>query len=203
MIKIYGIARSRAARCIWACEELGLPYELVPTTYTDDVKKPEFAALNPMQQVPVMVDGDFALPESLAINFYLARKAGRLIPGDLQGEAQVLRWSFWGITEIEPRVNQIYFNAVLWPEAQRDPAVPPKMREALERPLRVLTEQLARSPYLAGNEFSLADLNVAALFMGPYGMGYDIGMTPGLKSWLDQIFARPAAARVLAMRKAP
>src|SRR5215472_5067764 len=74
-LKIYGVARTRAFRALWIAEELGLSYEHVPIEIGEaGARKPEFLALNPNGRLPLIVDGDFVLTESLAITLYLAKK---------------------------------------------------------------------------------------------------------------------------------
>ncbi|MBK6396294.1 MAG: glutathione S-transferase [Betaproteobacteria bacterium] len=86
-LTIYGVAASRAFRVLWAARELGLAYEHVKHHYKGpEIKGPDYLAVHPLGVVPAIVDDGFALFESLAINLYLARKAGKLWPATLQGE---------------------------------------------------------------------------------------------------------------------
>ena len=98
MITIYGRVYSRAPRVLWAAEEIGVPYEHVSVDHkTDEVLQPEFLAMNPNGKIPVMVDGDVTLFESMAINFYLATKYGEdLLPNSAHDHARALQWTFWG-----------------------------------------------------------------------------------------------------------
>jgi len=90
-LTIYGMPASRAFRCLWAAHELGLAYESVPYSFLGpETKEPAYLAINPNGSIPAIVDDGFPLFESLAINLYLARKAGKLWPPGLQAEAQVL-----------------------------------------------------------------------------------------------------------------
>ena len=98
-MKLYGIPASRAFRSIWAAEEVGVDYELVPTHFLGDSKKPDYLQINPNGRVPTLVDGDLVLFESMAINLYLAKKyGGKLYPSDAADEARAIQWSFWGMT---------------------------------------------------------------------------------------------------------
>src|SRR5258706_10798375 len=110
MVKLYGFARvnrgargsTRDLRVLWALEEMGLPYEIVGMDHPNhDLDTPAFRAKNPFGQIPVIVDDGVVVTESGAIVVYLARKSGKLMPRDLAGEAQVLRWSFAALTTIE------------------------------------------------------------------------------------------------------
>src|SRR5262249_40964833 len=97
MIKVYGVAMSRAFRPLWLLEELGVPYEHVKTSFIGETRTPEFLRLNPNGHIPVLQDGDLTLWESMAINLYLARKydKGRW-PKTVEGEGRAYQWSVWG-----------------------------------------------------------------------------------------------------------
>src|SRR3984885_16056641 len=102
-LRIYGVARPRAFRALWVAEELGIPYEHRPVEIGDaGARMPEFLALNPNGRLPGIVDGDFVLPESLAITLYLAKKysSGKLYPGSPHGEALARQGRFWWISEV-------------------------------------------------------------------------------------------------------
>ena len=107
-LKVYGTPMSRAARTLWMCRELGLPFEKVPVQFADgSTKTPEYLAINPNGRIPAIQDGDFTLYESMAINLYLARKhPGPLTPATPADEARAWQWSFWVMTEVEkPQLN--------------------------------------------------------------------------------------------------
>src|SRR5262249_18731948 len=75
MLQLYGSPRSRAMRCLWMLEEMGEPYQLIEkTTRTDELQTAEYLRLNPNARIPTLVDGEFVLWESMAINLYLAQK---------------------------------------------------------------------------------------------------------------------------------
>src|SRR5262245_50946421 len=109
MLKIYGWKRSRAIRCMWVMEELGLEYEQVPLNpHAGETRTPEYLALNPSGKIPTLVHDDFVLTESMAINWYLASVfPGTLQPRDPRQAAKVQQWTSWAITELEPPVIAI------------------------------------------------------------------------------------------------
>ncbi|TAD90292.1 MAG: glutathione S-transferase family protein [Alphaproteobacteria bacterium] len=202
-LKIYGVVRSRAIRAIWVAEELGVPYELVRVDWADkSTRSPEFLAVNPNGHIPAIDDDGVVLWESMAINLYLARKHPGLWPSDTIGEGKAFQWSFWAVTEVEGLVNQYLYNTILLPEAERNPQAAVAARAALVAPLAVLADAVTATPFLAGNQFTIADLNVAQVFIGAYTLNADIGLPEALRGWLEQVFARPAAQRIIAMRKA-
>lgn len=194
MIKLYGVRQSRAMRCLWVLEELGVAYEHVPTSFTTDAKTPEFAAINPNQRVPALVDGDLTLFESMAINLYLARKyADRgLWPKSLEDEARAIQWSFWAMTEVEPSLLQVLMQRRMLPPAERDEALAAAAEAKLAQPLRVLDGALSGCSYLLGDAFSIADLNVASVLSWALFSKVDLAPTPNVERWLKECCARPA-----------
>lgn len=204
-LKIYGIAASRAIRTLWMAEELGLAYEHVPVHYRDDPDGPfgknaaEFRRANPMGRVPAIDDDGFTLAESMAINLYLARKHGKgLWPATLQGEGRAFQWSFFAVTEVDPHIVEWASHAIVLPPEQRDPARAAAALGKLARPLAVVDAALAHAPWLAGDAFTVADLNLAAAMFRARRM--DLSGRPHLARWLAECFARPAARRAWALR---
>ena len=198
MIKIYGLVRSRANRCLWALEEIGVPYELVPIDINKgDNDKPEFLAINPNGRIPALVDGDLKLFESMAINLYLARKYGKDIwPGTEPGEAHALQWSFWGATEVEPHLITLLYQQLFASPEQKSPAKVQEAKDALVPRLTVLNDHLNDRPYLLGTKFTIADLNVAAVLGLAAVVQFDLAPYPKVKQWLDTCYSRPAHLKV-------
>ena len=200
-LRIYGIARTRAFRALWVAKELGLDFEHLPIEIGDDgAKSPEFLAINPNGRLPVIVDGDFVLFESLAITLYLAKKysSGKLYPGTLEGEARAWQWSLWAVTEVDRGVNIWSLHAVRLPPAERNSALREEALKVLASPFKVLDAAVARQPYLLGNEFTVADLNVAAVISRAVDM--DLSAWPHLKAWLTRCLDSPAARDALALK---
>src|SRR5580698_3179467 len=200
-LRIYGVARTRAFRALWVAEELGIPYEHKPIEIGDaGARTPEFLALNPNGRLPVIVDGDFVLPESLAITLYLAKKysSGKLYPGTLEGEARAWQWSLWAVTEVDRGVNIWSLHAVRLPLAERNAALREEALKVITSPFKVLDAAVAKQPYLLGNDFTVADLNVAAVISRAVDM--DLSEWPHLKDWLARCLDRPAAQEALALK---
>jgi glutathione S-transferase len=200
-LRIYGIARTRAFRALWVAKELGLDYQHLPIEIGDDgAKSPEFLAINPNGRLPVIVDGDFVLFESLAITLYLAKRhsSGKLYPGTLEGEARAWQWSLWAVTEVDRGVNIWSLHAVRLPPAERNNALREEALKVLASPFKVLDAAVAQRPYLLGSEFTVADLNVAAVISRAVDM--DLSVWPHLKVWLARCLDRPAAQEALALK---
>ena len=201
MLKIHGIARSRSFRCIWAAEEAGLAYEVVPLGFAPGMKLERPLAINPNNKIPALEDGDLVLFESLAINLHIAKKAGApLMPAGDDG-SRVLQWTLWVATEAEPQVVRWNYNTYILPAAERNAAEARAGAEALVPRLAVLEGELARRDHLVGDGFTVADLNVACVLYSCWFNGFDFGPFPKVKAWLDRVLNRPAAKRARAQRE--
>ncbi len=200
-LRIYGIARTRAFRAIWMAEELGLAYEHLPIEIGDaGARAPEFLRLNPNGRLPFIDDGGFVLFESLAITLYLAKKYsnGKLYPGTPEGEAKAWQWTSWALNEVDRGVNIWSLHAVRLPPAERDAAKRDEALKVVAAPFKVLDAALATQDYLLGDDFTVADLNVAAVISRAVDM--DLAAVPSLKTWLTRCLERPAARKALALK---
>jgi glutathione S-transferase len=200
-LRIYGIARTRAFRAIWIAKELGLSYEHVPVEIgAAGAHAPEYLAINPNGRLPAIDDGGFILWESLAITLYLAKKhsTGRLYPATLEGEAKAWQWSLWSVQEVDRGVNIWSLHAVRLPREDRSPQRLAEALKVLEPPFAVLDGALAGQAFLLGEEFTVADLNVAAVISRAIDM--ELSATPRLQAWLGRCLERPAARDALALR---
>lgn len=202
MIRIHGTPKSRAFRCIWAAEEAGLPYEILPVDFARAAKTPEQLRINPNGKVPAMQDGELVLFESLAINLHLASKAGPPLAPVGDDAARALQWTLWAATEIEPAAMQWAFHTHLRPEAERDPGQAAAGAAGLNARLDVLEQHLAGREFLLGGSFTVADLNLAGVLYGAWANRFDWGAHLRVKAWLDRCFARPAAQKARALREA-
>jgi glutathione S-transferase len=200
-LRIYGIARTRAFRALWIAIELGIDYEHFPIEIdTAGARAPEFLAINPNGRLPFIDDDGFVLFESLAITLYLAKKhsAGKLYPVALGGEAKTWQWTSWALNEVDRGVNIWSLHAVRLPAADRDAAKRDEALKVLAAPFKVLDAAVGKQPYLLGNDFSVADLNVAAVISRAIDM--DLSAVPNLKAWLTRCLERPAARAALALK---
>jgi len=207
-LRIYGIARTRAFRVLWTAAELGLDYEHIPVEIgAAGARLPDYLAINPNGRLPAIEDDGFALWESLAITLYLAKKHrkrngqhGRLYPETLEGEAKAWQWSLWAVQEVDRGVNIWSLHAVRLPPDERDAQRRAEALKVIEAPFHVLDGALVPRPYLLGDEFTVADLNVAAVISRAIDM--DLAATPHLRDWLVRCLERPAARAALALRAA-
>jgi glutathione S-transferase len=201
MLRIFGSARSRTIRTLWMAAELGLQYEqtdLLPRSL--GTRTPEFLAMNANGRVPVIDDDGFILSESMAINFYLAKKHGSpLYPADPRNEALAWQWSLWETDRLDRQIVNYANHTTALPEAERNKAIADAAWEEIVPALDVLDGALAKSQWLAGPAFSVADLNVAgALYRGLF---MDLSRWPHVQAWLQRCWDRPAARKARAMRE--
>ncbi len=200
MLRIHGSARSRAIRTLWMVEELGIPYEHIDLApRSPGTRTPEFLALNPNARVPTIEDDGLVLSESMAINLYLAKKHATLYPTDARNEALAWQWSFWEVDRLDRQIVTYANHALVLPEAERKPAVAEAAWAEIVPAMDVLETAFGKAPWLAGDAFSVADLNVAAALYR--GLVMDLTRWPQVKAWLQRCWDRPAARRARAMRE--
>ncbi len=201
MLRIYGAAKSRGLRTLWMVGELGLEYD--HSNYLPrcpETRAPEFRALNPNGRVPVIDDDGFILSESMAINFYLAKKhKSALYPADPKNEALALQWSLWETDRLDRQLVNYVRHSKELPEAERKPDVADASWKEVVESFDVLEIALGKSQWLAGPAFSVGDLNVAgALYRA---LSLDLAKWPHIQAWLNRCWDRPAAKRARAMRE--
>ena len=197
MLTLYGTSKSRSARSLWALEELGVKYEQVPVEVAK-AKSPEHLQRNPSGHIPVLDDNGHRIWESMAINLYLAEKYGKMPfwPATTDGHGDCYKWSFFGMTEIEPPLMTVLINRLFLPADQRDEKAIAQAIDKLKAPLKVLDDQLKNQPYLLGNDFSIADLNVASVLSFAQLAKIDLSQTPAAQGWLEKCLGREANQRV-------
>lgn len=195
MITLYGVPGSRAFRTIWMLEELGVPYDNVPTHFaTGDTKKPEYLAINPNGHIPALADDGEIYWESMAINLYLAKKYDKgLAATTLADEAHAIQWSFWAMTEVENPLIEVLMHRMFLPSEQRDPKLADAGIEKLQKPFGVLDRHLAGRRYVLGDRYGVADVNVASVLSWAPMVGIDLSAFPALGKWLLECTSRPAA----------
>ena len=200
-LKVYGVPQSRAARTLWMVEECGVPYEHVATHFAKDTKSDAFKAINPNSRVPVIDDDGVIVWESMAINLYLAKKyGGELAPKNLAEEAHATQWSFWVMTEIEkPLLNALFARTGMM-GMTKDEAQATKYFEEIRKPLDVLNAHLAKSDYILGSRFTVADLNVACVLNWASAARFSLSDWPKVEAWLGKCAARPAAQKARSIR---
>jgi glutathione S-transferase len=180
-------------RTLWAAAELGLDYTHIPVGWDDPVlKEPAFLRLNPAGTIPTIVDDDFALAESLAINLYLGKKFGGdgaapLYPANPRDEAEVWRWTLWAQAALEPWVqSDLRFEALRLSAGD-------VLEAAVQSGLATLERALSDRDWLVGAFFTVADLNVAGVLSPSRLRRLDMDRRPCTAAWLTRCYDRPAA----------
>ena len=209
MLKVYGFAKvnafarghTRDLRVLWALEELQLPFAVAGLDHpAHDLDTDAFRRLSPFAQVPAIDDDGVVLTESAAIVVYLAKKAGRLIPADAAGEAQVLRWCFAAMSTVEPPLLALMVQG--W-TAEGDGG---KHRRFLvgwvERMLGNLGHWLEGREFIATDAFTVADILMAHVLSAGVSDAALLAKVPGVVAYRDRCLARPAWQRALAAYEA-
>jgi len=192
-IQIYGPTASRAARALWIAHELDIPFEHVGMEMKD-LKTPEYLKVNPNGKVPTLVDGDFKLFESMAINLYLAKRFNKdgFWPATPEDQARCYQWSFWGMTEIEKPLLTILIDMFMTAPDKRKPEAVAEAQKALPKPFAVLNAALEGREYLLGAGFTVADLNLASILSWSRPIKYDFKPFPNAGAWLERCLGRPS-----------
>lgn len=203
MIKLYGAPRTSAGRCYWMLEELGLPYETVPLDMMQarEHKSPAFLKLNPNGKVPVLIDGDFKIWESMAINTYLVEKTKSPLGGTTPEEKGLIQqWSYWSILELQRPAVDCLIQEMFVPAEKKDVAIIQKSKEVILNLLPILNESLSDRTFLVGGRFTMADLNVASVVNVCRGLKIELSAWPNVQRWFSAISDRPAFQKLMKLR---
>ena len=202
MIQFYYHPSPNPAKVALFLEESGLPYEVVPVdTRRGEQFTPEFLAINPNAKTPAIVDGDATVFDSNAILLYLAEKTGQFLPGNAPAErGALLSWLMFVATGIGPYSGQAVHFKHFAPEP-KEYAVNRYMFEA-ERHWGIIDARLAEHRYMLGDAYTIADMAVWGWARAvPFILGEGAWTKfPNVKRLLDEVSARPAAARAEALK---
>lgn len=206
MIDLYTWKTPNGRKISIMLEEIGMPYTVKPVDFsTNDQQKPEYVAFSPNARIPAIIDhtetGDIAIFESAAILIYLAEKSGQLLAPAGAARYSALAWLSWQVSAISPMFGQLGFFARQ--KERNEPAIERYLNETI-RLLKVLETRLAASPYLAGAEYSIADISAYPWIAGALGMmgqmlPEEVRTQPATTAWLAGIGARPAVQKGLAV----
>jgi len=205
MITLYTWKTPNGRKPAIMLEEVGLPYTAEGVDISADAQfDPAFLALSPNNKIPAIVDhdapggGEQAVFESGAILTYLARKSGRLLPGAGPAHWATLEWLHWSIGGLGPMLGQLNFFAVR--SDQKAPLAIDRFTKEGKRLLGVLETRLAKTPYVAGGAYSIADIvsypwmHEARTKMEAV-LGGTFAASPATRDWLARLGERPAVAR--------
>jgi GST-like protein len=211
MIEVYSWPTPNGHKVHIMLEECGLPYRVHAVDIgAGDQFKPEFLAISPNNKIPALTDPDgpdgqpISLFESGAILLYLAGKTGRFLPEGTAAKYEVLQWLMFQMGGVGPMLGQAHHFRIYAPEKIAY-AIDRYTNEA-RRLYGVMNKRLARSKYLGGPEYSIADIAVYPWLRSWKNQGIDWNDYPNLRRWFDEIGARPAVQRgceVLAAARKP
>lgn len=185
-------------------EESGIAHRIVPVNIgTGEQFRPEFLAIAPNNRIPALVDhapadggAPISLFESGAMLWYLADKIARFLPADARGRLVVQQWLCWQVAGLGPMGGQAgHFNAHA-PEPV--PYAIERYRKETARLYGVLDRRLAGRAFIAGDDYTIADMACYPWVVPHAGLGQDLAAFPDLQRWFDAIRARPATQRAYA-----
>jgi glutathione S-transferase len=195
-MKLYEFAPTRSIRVRWTLQELGVDFESIPVNLVaGEHRDPEFLKINPAGKVPVLVDGDLVLTESVAIVLYLAEKYPDkgLVPTDLKGRAQVNQWLLFAATELEQPLWRIVRHTRLYPEDQRLPGDVVLASQELKAMAGVLESHMQERSFIVGDRVTVADFVMAYTLDWANEVKLLDGF-PQLLAYMERMYARPHAA---------
>ena len=211
MIEVYSWATPNGHKVHIMLEECGLPYRTLPVDIgAGDQFKPDFLAISPNNKIPAIVDPDgpsgkpISLFESGAILLYLAAKTGRFLPTDLTARYEVLEWLMFQMGGVGPMLGQAHHFRIYAPE--KIPYAIDRYTNEAKRLYGVMNKRLAKSKYIGGAEYGIADIAIFPWLRSWKNQGIDWNDHPHLKGWFDEVAARPAVVRgvdVLAAKRKP
>src|SRR3954452_23187007 len=207
MIDLYYWTTPNGHKITMFLEETGLDYRIVPVDIgKGDQFNPEFLAISPNNRMPAIVDHapagggvPVSVFESGAILLYLADKIGRFVPKDLRGRVEVLQWLFWQMGGLGPMAGQNHHFSQYAPE--KIPYAIERYVNETNRLYGVLNKRLADRAFVAGEDYTIADM-ASYPWIVPYErQGQKLDDFPHLKRWFEAIKARPATVRAYEMAK--
>ncbi|MEK9497141.1 GSH-dependent disulfide bond oxidoreductase [Photorhabdus sp. P32] len=198
MIDLYYAPTPNGHKITLFLEEAGLPYNLHRVDIgAGDQFKPEFLAISPNNKIPAIVDQQpidggkpIAIFESGAILTYLAEKTGKFLSTDMRERIQSLQWLFWQVGGFGPMLGQNHHFNHFAPETV--PYAINRYQAETKRLYQVLNTQLEKTPYLGGQEYSIADISTYPWVRAYERQNIDLNDYPAVKKWFDTISQRPA-----------
>ena len=211
MLEVYSWATPNGHKVHIMLEECGLPYRALPVDIgAGDQFQPDFLAISPNNKIPALVDPvgpdgqPISLFESGAILLYLAGKAGRFLPSSTRGKYEMLQWLMFQVGGVGPMLGQAHHFRIYAPE--KLPYAVDRYSNEAQRLYGVMNRQLAKSKYIAGPKYTIADIAIFPWLRSWKNQGINWNDFPHLKGWFDEIAARPAVQRgcdVLAGQRKP
>jgi GSH-dependent disulfide-bond oxidoreductase len=200
MIDFYALTSPNVQKIFIMLEECGLPYsEHHVDVWKGDQFTPEFTKINPLQKVPAIVDSEgpastpYTVIESGAILIYLAEKTGKFIPHDPLKRNDVMQWLMVQMANVGPMFGQhVHFSK--FAPAGNDYGVT-RYRTIVNKLFDIYDQRFASEPFVAGGEYTIADMAAFPWLRNTDFLGIDIAKRPHVKAWVDKITAREGVKR--------
>ena len=194
-MRLYEFAPARSIRPRWVRQELGVPFEAVSVNLPQgEHRTANFLQINPAGQVPVLVDGDLVLTESVAISLYLVEKYPhkRLLPQETRARADVYRWLLFAATELEQPLWRIARNTAVYPQEKRLSADIEHAREDFVAIAHVADAHLSTREFVVGTSVTVADFILAYTLDWANEVNL-LTRFPNLLAYMERMYQRPAA----------
>ncbi|MES2870455.1 MAG: glutathione S-transferase family protein [Pseudomonadota bacterium] len=196
MITLYSDSSPNGFKITIALQELGLPYKLNHVKIDQgENRHPEFLRLNPHGRIPVLVDdvNGITLFESAAILLYLADMTGQLLPSPPNTRWEAIQWLMFNAASVGPIMGQrVHFELFA---DDKNPQAIARYRRLVNEAFTTLDSRLAVHPYLAGQEYSIADIAQFGWTHIAHIIGFDFSEHKHLSAWHERVAARPAVQR--------
>ena len=200
MLELYSDATPNGLKISIGLEEMGLDFKVHQVFWGGEQFTPEFTELNPNRKIPVLVDNDFVLTESGAILLYLAEKNGKLLPTEPLARARAIEMLMFQMASLGPMFGQFLVFAAAW--GNKFPEVTNRYFTEVSRILKVMDARLQGNNYLAGDEFTIADVAcipwIRLCTIHPAAADVPFNSNKNLVRWWDSVSSRPAVQRGLA-----
>ncbi|WP_311886022.1 MULTISPECIES: glutathione binding-like protein [unclassified Pseudomonas] len=205
MIDLYYWTTPNGHKISLFLEEAGLPYNVHPINISQGEQfQPHFLKIAPNNRIPAIVDHEpadagepLSLFESGAILLYLAEKTGKFLPKDLRGRQTVLQWLFWQMGGLGPMAGQNHHFSQFAPEK-----IPYAIKRYIDETARlygVLNKQLADNEFVAGSEYSIADMAIYPWIVSHKWQSQNLEDFPHVQRWFNHIKDRPATVKAYAL----
>ena len=192
-IKLYCFGESgNAYKAALALELSGLEWEPVFVDFFNgETRSPEYREINPMGEVPVMVDGNVTLSQSGAIQDYVTSKSGKLGGRSAEERREILRWQFWDNHKMSSMAGTTRFLMNFLPEDKRPTEVIAFNQARLKSAYKTLEAELSSRDWLVGDQITIADISCCGYLFYPEPFGFDRAEWPAIDAWLTRISETP------------
>ena len=194
-MKLYEFGPTRSIRPRWTLQELGVDFEAVTVNLmAGQARTPEFLKINPAGKLPVLVDGDFVLTESVAIVLYLGEKypEKKLVPTGLRQRAELNKWLLFAATELEQPLWRMARHKNLYPEQDRIPADIPLAARDFRAMAQVAEQHMQGREFVVGDSVTVADI-VLAYTLDWANEEKLLDKSPTLVAYMERMYSRPRA----------